>query len=323
MREDADERFLAFAYAIAQGVSAALGYFFYHRRVARRAPEDVTGSYAAELLRVGLPFCGTVVLTRLIARAEVLLLFAFLSASATAEFALAQRTALLATMIAFAVEAAFRPTIARSFAQGRYDQAQAQFLCVSRSTLMLGLPACIILALFPVRVMSVVGEQFVSAAPVVTLIAIGAVVTFAFGPVASALAMAGLTQKNLKNGLIAGAVGLALDLVLIPRIGIVGAAIAQLVSMTVLAVISAVSAYRATGVLGLGRAHLKLVVASLVAAGVGLLADTVAPANKYMAFVVIATSVLLAYVITLALIRPVEEDWQLIKSVFVRQDGQL
>lgn len=319
LRSDADEKLLALSYSLATGMSAGLGYWFYQRKIASRAPAEPVGRYGAELLRVGLPFCGTMVLNRLLARAEIFLLFAFLSAAATAQYTMAQRTALLAMMIAFATDAAFRPAMARAFAQGRHREAQAQFLCVSRSTLMLCLPACLLLALFPARVMAAVGEQFIEAAPVVTLIATGALATFLFGPAASALAMAGLTRMVLKNGLIAGAIGLALDLILIPQMGIVGAALAQSVSMTALALVNAFSARRATGVLGIGRAHLKLVIASIVAAATGLLADSFAPENRYAAFVIVATCLLSGYAATLALIKPAQEDWQLIKSVFVRE----
>jgi O-antigen/teichoic acid export membrane protein len=256
----------------------------------------------------------------LLARAEIFLLFAFVSAAATAEYTLAQRTALLTMMIALAADAAFRPTIARAFAKGQYDQAASQFMCVSRSILMIGLPVCLLLVLFPSRVMAVIGDQFTEVAPVVTLITIGTMANFTFGPAASALAMAGLTQKNLRNGLVAGAIGLTLDLTLIPRIGIVGAAIAQSVSMIALATINAYSAYRATGVYGIGKMHLKLVVAGAVAAAAGLITNSVAPQNRYAAFVILATAMFSSYGATLVLIKPAPEDLQLLKSIFVEHD---
>lgn len=320
LQGSAGDRALALSYSIAVSASAVMGYWFYRKRIARRAQGEPTGRYAADLLKVGLPFCGITVLNRLLARAEIFLLFAFVSAAATAEYTLAQRTALLTMMIALAADAAFRPTIARAFAKGQYDQAASQFMCVSRSILMVCLPACLLLALFPARVMAVIGEQFTGAAPAVTLITIGTIANFTFGPVTSALAMAGLTQKNLRNGLIAGAIGLTLDLTLIPQIGIVGGAIAQSVSMTALAALNAFSAYRATGVIGIGRTHLKLVVASAVAALAGLVANNVAPQNRYAAFVIIATAVFSGYGATLVLIKPAPEDLQLLKSIFIEHD---
>jgi O-antigen/teichoic acid export membrane protein len=288
--------------------------------IVRRADGKPTGRYENELLKVGLPFCGFTVLSRLLARAEIFLLFAFVSAAATAEYTLAQRTALLTMMISLAADAAFRPTIARAFTQGQYDQAASQFLCVSRSILMVCLPVFLLLTLFPARVMAVIGEQFINAAPVVTLITIGTMANFAFGPVASALAMAGLTQKNLRNGLVAGAIGLALDLTLIPKLGIVGAAIAQSVSMIALASINAFSAYRATGVLGIGKMHLKLVIAAAVATIAGLIANSFIPQNKYAAFVILASAIFSSYGVTLALIKPAPEDLQLLKSIFIEHD---
>lgn len=283
------------AYAAAIFCSAALSYAVYRRKVAARATGEPTQQHAAELLRVGLPYWGQALLSRIFARADIFLIFTFISASATAHYGVAQRTALLTMMISTAFDAAFRPAIAGALAAGMRDDLARQFELVSRLAMTLCLPACIVLALFPSRVLSVIGDQFIEAAMVVSIIAVGLVVSLAAGPVTSALVMAGRSRIPLINGVIAGLAGLAINLALIPRMGLVGAAIAYCAALVITTLLNGVAARRSLGVTGVGRGHLPLVIASLAAIAAGLIADRFAPANKYVALVMVAGSVLASY----------------------------
>lgn len=286
---------ISVAYTAAVFCSGALAYTVYHRQVASRAAGVPSGRHASELLRVGLPYWGQALLSRLFARADIFLIFTFISASATAHYGVAQRTALLTMMISTAFDAAFRPAMAAALATGMRSDLARQFETVSRSVLMLCLPACIVLALFASRVLSVIGDQFVEAAPVVAVIAVGLMVSLAAGPVTSALVMAGRSRIPLINGLIAGLVALAINLALIPRMGLFGAAVAYSGALVISGLLNAAAARRSLGVAGIGRGHLPLLIASLAAVTAGLMADRLAPANKYVALVVIAGSVLAAY----------------------------
>jgi O-antigen/teichoic acid export membrane protein len=221
-------------------------------------------------------------------------------------------------MIEMAFNAAFLPAMAYSLAAGRGEELRALFLRVSRTALAICLPLVLMLMLFPARVMAVIGEQFIEAAPVVSLVTLGTLVSFSAGPVASALAMAGRTRTQLVNGLIAGGTGLALNLVLIPYIGIIGAGIAQSVSMILSNALNARSVWRLLRVVGIGRDHIPLLVASLSAAGAGFLADRFAPTNKYGALAMVSISLAAAYIAGLAVAGIAAEDRQLMRSLLAR-----
>lgn len=307
---------LGLAYTASIIVSAASAYLVYRRVVLPLAPGRPTEPHAAELLRVGLPIGGLSVLTRLLARAEVFLIFTLVSARATAHFIVAQRTALLTTMIALSFDAAFRPAMAHALTDGLHDELKHQFSNVSRRVLMLCLPACVVLACFPSRVMAVVGDQFVGVAPVVTLITIGTVASFIAGPSASALVMAGHSRVALANGLVAGALGLALDIILIPRFGLFGAGVAQCGSMVVSNFLNACSARRLLGVSGVGRDHLRLLIPIIAAAAAGMLMNALGPANKYSALALIGISVLVAYTLCVAAVGVTPEDRRVVRDIF-------
>jgi O-antigen/teichoic acid export membrane protein len=319
----ADVSALGIAYLGATLVSAILSYAVYNRVVPSGGGFRGTGKHAAELLRVGLPFCALTSLTRVLARTDLFLVFSLVSATTAAQYTVAVRTALLPTMIGVAVEAAFRPSIAFALAKGRRDRLKVEYHQVSRATLMLCLPACAVLAVFPQRVLAVIGVEFASVAPVVSLVTIGAVVTLSLGPLISAFAMQGQTRIPLTNAIWAGATDVLLSILLIPQLGPTGAAIGQLAGMTVASVLNAVAAYRLMQISGVGRSHLSLLVAALVATAVGVVANSFAPSDKYTALALITVSVLLSYTAALAIMGFTHEDRQMLRRLLARNPEEI
>jgi O-antigen/teichoic acid export membrane protein len=313
--DSADAGTLGLVYTISVMGTAALSYIAYRRLIPHHAATRPWRVYARGLLAVGLPVWGQMVLARLLARADLFLIFSFVSATAAAHYTVGLRTALLPTMIAMAFDAALRPAIADALAKERHGHLKAQFLQVTRSVLMLCLPAIVILQFFPERVMSVIGVQFIDASQVVSLVAAGTLAGFLTGPASSALVMSGLARIPFVNGLIAGAVRLTLCLALIPTLGMTGAAIAQLASTVTSSALDAFAARRLVGVVGMSRGHVPLLTAAMAAAAAGLFADALAPANPYAALAAVSASVLFVYSTAVAMIGLTVEDRDLFRNL--------
>ncbi|MEW6206969.1 MAG: polysaccharide biosynthesis C-terminal domain-containing protein [Acidobacteriota bacterium] len=311
----ANARSLGIAYAISILAGATLSFLVYLRVIAARYGERARESHIKELLRVGLPVCGQNLLGRALAQTDIFLLFTLVSAASTAHYTVAARTAMLMAMISFAFEAAFRPAAAAVLARG--ERLTPLYRSVSRSVLMLCLPAAVVLILFPARVMAVVGDQFINAAPVVRWIAAGATASFILGPAASALMMAGRSRTPLINGIIAGMISLALNLILIPRIGLAGAGIAQCVSWVASSALNAVAAHRLLKIFSIGRRHAPLLIAAALASIVALLVEQVAPENKYLSLALVGAAALTAYAATLLMIGVAQEDRRFIRSILL------
>ncbi len=316
--EQAGVTALGLSYGVAAAGSLALAYGVYHHRVKRPFIGQSPTRHLKELLRVGLPFCGSTLLNRIFARAEIFLIFSFVSAAATAQYTLAQRTALLTTMIVSAFDAAFRPSFASALARGNQSELQNQFLLASRFILMLCLPPCIILICVPTLVLSVISKQLLSASEVVPLIAIGTLISALTGPTNTALLMAARTRILFVQALLAGALGLSLNLILIPALGVLGAGIAQLVAMSTLSALNAYSARKALGVIGFDRRHTKLLIAAAVALVATLSLRAIAPANPYLALAFITAAAVGAYVAALLLLGFETDDRQLFKQLFAK-----
>lgn len=305
---------LAIAYGAAITTSAAIAYGIYGRTVASRAVGEPTEHHAAELLRVGLPVCGLNLLQRFLSWWDVFLIFTFVSSAATTHYAVAFRTATLTFMVAAAFDAAFKPRIASALALDRRDELAREFRTISRAILALCLPAIVMFVAFPTRVTQVLGGQFAASGPVVTLVAIGTLVSYLAGPAASALTMAGRSRLPLANGATGGAAGVIVGLSLVTPLGPIGVAIGQLTSMTVSNALNAIAARRHLGIVAIGRDHLKLLAAVIAAVAVGWLADHYAPEDRYLAFAAVGSAVLCTYTATLGALGIHPDDWTMIRG---------
>lgn len=312
---------LGMAYAAAIASSALLALVFYRREVHPGAAGAGNERHLNGLLRVAMPACGLTLLTRLLSWASIFIVFTFVTPEATTHYAVAVRTALLTMMVASAFDAAFRPSIAAALALDRREDIAEPFQRVSRTVLTIALPAVVALVAFPHRVMPVVGDQFTVAAPVVAIIALGTLASFLAGPSASALTMAGHARVPFWNGLVGGGAGVIVSLLLVARLGMVGVAIGQLVSMIASNVLHTAAARRVLGVAAIGRAHVKPFVAAIASVVAGSFVDGIAHANKYVALGEVGAVVVLVFGGVLLIVGLPSEDVRLLRAVTARLVG--
>ena len=123
------------------------------------------------------------------------------------------------------------PMLSRALAQD--DRAAAQRL-ISESAMVtagIGLAICAVLAFAAKTYLGLFGGGFVEAAPAMRILLVGQAIGLLCGPVSVVLIMLGHEMKMMLVNLLSLAVNFGLNLVLIPRYGIDGAATATLVAV--------------------------------------------------------------------------------------------
>ncbi|ABB23062.1 oligosaccharide flippase family protein [Pelodictyon luteolum] len=177
----------------------------------------------------------------------------------------AARTAGLirAVLPAFAGMAA--PMFAELHAAGSTGELERMYQLVTRWMVTVVVPPVLLFLLFPAPVLSVFGAHFTKAAPVLGLLTAGAFLQALFGISATLLAMAGHSRLSLLNALSALTLQVALNLLLIPRMGIEGAASAGLIVFGVLALARLVEVRLLLGLHPFSRPLLKPFVAGSAA----------------------------------------------------------
>ena len=163
---------------------------------------------------------------------DLILLGILSDAESAAYFAAATRLASLTTFGLVAVAAVTAPAIASAF--HRRDNADLAGLAKlsARLSLVFAVAIAVPLLVFGELALSAFGPSFPSAYPVLAIVLAGSVLNAATGNVANFMLMTG--HQRPAAAIMAGALALAatLDLLLIPRFGAVGAAIASAVALS-------------------------------------------------------------------------------------------
>jgi O-antigen/teichoic acid export membrane protein len=158
-------------------------------------------------------------------RMDIVLVAAIRGPRDAAVYAAATRFLVLGQAAGMSISLAVEPSL--GMAIGARDTVRASKVYRTGTTwlILVTWPVYLFCMVAPTLVLSVFGRAFDAGAPVIVLLAATMLVATGVGMVDFVLAMAGRTLWNLANVILAVAVFLVLEVVLIPTHGIVGAAI--------------------------------------------------------------------------------------------------
>lgn len=155
-----------------------------------------------------------------------LILGALATAAQVGVYQVASRITLVATFFLGPFGTSFAPMIADLYQRNEHERLRRLYAVVTGWTLRLSLPAFVVVILFPEALLSAFGSEFRGGATVVVLLAVGQLLNVAGGPNGYMLVMSGRPAFTMANNVAALVLNVTLNLLLIPRFGLVGAGIA-------------------------------------------------------------------------------------------------
>lgn len=209
--------------------------------------------------------------------ADVLIIGVLLQAEAVGVYQVATRVVTLATFVMVPITSAFAPRMADFYRRGRFMVLHKTYGVATSWIVRLSLPAFVVLIIFPYEVLAVFGGEFAGAAIVTVILAVGKLVDAFTGPCGMMLNMSDRPGLNAINNVVAVAGNIALNVLLIPQHGIVGAAWAWTITLVVLNVARLIE----VGILlrmvpsdpGTWRALVAIAPAATAGYGLGLVLD--------------------------------------------------
>ncbi|MEV6598017.1 oligosaccharide flippase family protein [Actinoplanes sp. NPDC051346] len=166
-------------------------------------------------------------------RVDVLLVAALGGLASAAVYAVAGRFVVLIQLANQAISQSVQPRLAEALAVGDRETANHLYQTATGWLVLVTWPINFLVILFAPVYLGLFGAGYRSGAPVVVVLACAMLVATGCGMVDMVLAMAGRTSWNLVNVLIALVVTVGLDVLLIPRYGALGAAIALACALVV------------------------------------------------------------------------------------------
>lgn len=213
----------------------ALGVFYWFKFVPYHKIETPSLS-RKELLAVSLPMLSAKYLTTLYTWLGTLILAAYVTDESVGIFNAAARMSAFATMPLIAVNNISGPKFAEAFGENNPRAIKKTVQLSTRLIFWTCMPIMAAFFLFPNLLMGVYGSEFTSEEAILSfaIINLGQVVNFVTGPVTQLLNMTGRQLITQRYAAITTITSIALSFILIPSMGMLGAAIATAIARTVL-----------------------------------------------------------------------------------------
>lgn len=218
------------------------------RSVLKRDAPSAEPSYArGSWLKTALPFMLISAMYVVNARASVLMLGALGTSTDAGLYQIASRGADFIAMVLLAVNTAFAPTLARLFAQGKGRQLEHAVARSTRTITLVSLPIALGFIFFGQLFLALYPSDFSAARTTLTILSLGQLVNAATGTVATLLNMTGHERDTALVVGVSAVLNIGLNLFLIPRFGLEGAAVATALGTLSWNVLLSVFVYRRLG----------------------------------------------------------------------------
>jgi O-antigen/teichoic acid export membrane protein len=184
-----------------------------------------------DLIHFAIPAWGSRLVETGRAEFYPLIVGALAGLSATGVLAAAQRITKAPNAINTSMNQVYIPMAGDLYLQGRRDELASLAKTIGKWTFTLGFPLFCVTVLFPEEVLALFGKAFSNGGPVLVVLAIGMLFRIGTGPVTTTLIVGGRSRLAFIDYVIVVATEVALMLLLIPRLGALGAAIASAVGV--------------------------------------------------------------------------------------------
>jgi O-antigen/teichoic acid export membrane protein len=277
-------------------VAAALAGWWSLRRLVRAAAPAATRaaerarSTFREYWRFTLPRAVAGAAQIILQRLDIVLVAAMRGAAEAAIYTAATRFLVVGQFVSQAIAAPVQPRLSAALAEHDSARAGALYRVSTCWIVLISWPLFATVGVFAPVYLRLFGHHYKTGLTVVVILAASMLVATAVGVVDAVVIMAGRTSWNLGTTLAAMIINVLLDVLLIPHLGIVGAAIGWCAAIVASNVVPLLLAWRGLGLHPFGRSTLAACALagvcfvalpaigraiSLPAAGIGLAAGTV------------------------------------------------
>ena len=204
----------------------ALISFYYVRKTASLQPLTIKQNYkqTPALLRFGIPLFVAEIIHIFMLRSDVLMISAFLVAGQVGIYGVVVRLSGLLLVPLVSLDTIVFPMLANYFSQNDSKSIGRVYRLSSHWATIISFPLFITTWIYAADLLALFGSEFAAGTLVLRIIIIGICIRSLSGSVAGVLTIGGHSRIILVNSIIAAAINLTANYLLIPRFGIQGAA---------------------------------------------------------------------------------------------------
>jgi O-antigen/teichoic acid export membrane protein len=224
------------------------------------------------LVRFGLPAWGSKMIETTRGQLFPIMLGSLASFESSGAFAASRRVVAAPNSVIASFNQVYSPQASRLYLGHRRDDLAVLFKSMGKWSFSLAFPLFCLTVAFPKEILSVFGHGFESASSALVVLSFAMLFNFATGPVTTTLIVIGRPRLALLDYLVVLGAEIGLAFALIPRYGLIGAAVARLVGTALNNVVPLAQVWGIMRIHPYRRDYWKPVAAALIATGVALLA---------------------------------------------------
>ena len=188
-------------------------------------------------------------------------------------FAIASQITAVSGHFTSSINVSAKPIVAQLHDQKDMKQLGLIYQMANKWAVMVQLPIFLIMVFYPAALLSIFGNSYVEGAAALIVLAIADLLNVGTGMGGVILDMTGHTQLKLVNSILRLGIYLGLDLLLIPRWGLMGAAVAIMAGEGTVNFLRLIQVYVLFKLLPFNRGFIKPVIAAIAAASGVLLLE--------------------------------------------------
>lgn len=215
--------------------------------------------YHRNLLSFSFPLLITSAMLLIFSEIDTLMLGYFDLPGAVGYYKAVYPLAMLLLVVLRAFRFLFMPQISELHADGNIDQMAESYAAVTRWTFIATMPVFIFLLSFPEQIISgLFGPEYAGGKLALIVLCLGFVTHTAVGPNGTTLTSIGRTRTIMYDNIAVATINVALNLLLIPRYSILGAAVATAIAYVSINLMYSIQLNRALDILPFPRDALQL-----------------------------------------------------------------
>jgi len=274
-----------------------------------------------ELINYSMPLLLLSIINIIIEKLDILSIGYFLNLEKVGLYNAALPLASLSQIIPVALTAIFMPVITELYAKNNIDKIKELYKKVSRWIFIVNIALVLMLIFFSDAVLNIFfGPLYIQASQALIIIAIGYFVYYQTLGSHYILYMLGKTRLLMLNAIIVALLNIILNIILIPKFGIVGAATALAITYSLLGILQFIEVYFLIKANFLELNYIKIIISIIFAVTPLLLIKYFSNTFKIYLIIIYLIIFFMIYLIFLKLFKIIDkEDYYFVKRIILKK----
>jgi O-antigen/teichoic acid export membrane protein len=280
------------AHTLSVIVGVILLIYFLNKLFRLRRPLSSPRRQVRQIIKFSLPLYLSRLIQTFRGNIQTVLLGALNTVTSVGVFTVVSQVNKVGTMFQDSVVTVSGPIVSDLYSRGKRDELASYYQTMTKWTLTLNLPFFLVVMLFPEPVLSIFGEDYVGGSLALLILAWGNLVNAGTGISGVVLNMTGNTTWSLVNTIVLSVLLVGLNVWLIPSWGLVGAAVAALVSTSLTNLMRLVEVFFILRLWPYDMGFLKPIVAAVDAGLASWIVGQLLPAGANLGYLILSVAVL-------------------------------